>query len=52
MALRNAKPASMANPNAGMRMSTNGLAAMRNTEKVVLKYYNDMGKIKETALGG
>ena len=44
MATTNARPASTANPNAGMRMSPQALEAMRNTEKVVLKYYNDMGR--------
>lgn len=34
------------NPNAGVRMSPEGRAKMRATEKVVLRYYNDMGKNK------
>jgi GH24 family phage-related lysozyme (muramidase) len=36
--------ASKESPNARMRMSPEALGRMRDTEKVVLKYYNDMGK--------
>jgi len=52
MATTNIKTASTTNPNAGMRMSPKALAAMRNTEKVVLKYYNDMGKSKGNCTWG
>lgn len=52
MATANAKLASTTNPNAGMRMSPDALATMRNTEKVVLKYYNDMGKNKGNCTWG
>lgn len=50
MAATNTKPTS--NPNAGMRMSPEALAAMRNTEKAVMKYYNDMGKNKGNCTWG
>jgi len=52
MATANANPSTTTNPNAGMKMSAEGLAAMRNTEKAVLKYYNDMGKNKGNCTWG
>lgn len=52
MATTNTRSASMANPNAGMRMSAPALEAMRHTEKVVLKYYNDMGRNKGNCTWG
>lgn len=52
MATTNATLAPTTNPNAGMRMSPDALAAMRITEKVVLKYYNDMGKNKGNCTWG
>lgn len=44
MAAANVTPTGMSRPNAGMRMSAKARMAMRGTEKVVLRYYNDMGK--------
>lgn len=52
MTTTEAKPSFTANPNAGMRMSPKALAAMRDTEKVMLKYYNDMGKNKGNCTWG
>jgi lysozyme len=52
MATTNAKSTPITNPNAGMRMSSDGLASMRNTEKAVMKYYNDMGKNKGNCTWG
>lgn len=52
MATTNVKAAPTTNPNVGMRMSPEALAAMRITEKVVLKYYNDMGKNKGNCTWG
>jgi GH24 family phage-related lysozyme (muramidase) len=44
MTTTNIKPAPGPNPNSGMKMSPAALATMRNTEKAVTGYYNDMGK--------
>jgi GH24 family phage-related lysozyme (muramidase) len=52
MATANVKPASTTNPNAGMRISFGALATMRNTEKVMMRYYNDMGKGKGNCTWG
>lgn len=40
------------NPNANMRMSANARARMLATEKIVLNYYNDMGKNKGNCTWG
>lgn len=47
-----AKPTSGTNPNAGMKMSQKALNAMRLTEQIMLKYYNDMGKHKGNCTWG
>lgn len=47
-----ANTAKNANPNAGMKMSLKALDAMRNTEKIMLKYYNDMGRNKGNCTWG
>lgn len=41
-----------ASPNAGMTMSGSARARMRATEKVMLRYYNDMGKNKGNCTWG
>lgn len=52
MATANVRSQSGASPNMGLRMSPHALNAMRNTEKVMLKYYNDMGRTREIVRGG
>lgn len=46
------KSSSLSSPNAGMRMSSKALVGMRDTEKVMLRYYNDMGKNKGNCTWG
>lgn len=46
MATTSPASTSATNPNAGMTMSPTARARMRATEKLMLKYYNDMGKTK------
>ncbi|GAB3402777.1 glycoside hydrolase family protein [Massilia agilis] len=43
---------SSARPNAQMKMSPDALSEMRNTEKVVLRYYNDLGRRKGNCTWG
>lgn len=43
---------SVTSPNAGMTMSSFARARMRATEKVMLRYYNDMGKRKGNCTWG
>lgn len=50
MAPINQKPS--ASPNSHLVMSTDARARMRATEKVMLKYYNDMGKNKGNCTWG
>lgn len=52
MATANVRSQSGASPNMGLRMSPHALNAMRNTEKVMLKYYNDMGRNKGNCTWG
>lgn len=52
MATSNRKSSSGGSPNTGLRMSSNALHAMRNTERVMLKYYNDMGRNKGNCTWG
>ncbi|WP_229452134.1 glycoside hydrolase family protein [Massilia niastensis] len=52
MATTNKISVPTANPNVGMRMSPEARAAMRNTEKAMLRYYNDMGKNKGNCTWG
>lgn len=52
MATTNLKSPSGSNPNTALRMSPQALNAMRNTEKVMLRYYNDMGRNKGNCTWG
>ena len=52
MATTNVKSTSGSSPNIALRMSPQALNAMRNTEKVMLKYYNDMGGNKGNCTWG
>lgn len=52
MATSKVRSQSGTSPNLGLRMSPHALNAMRNTEKVVLKYYNDMGRNKGNCTWG
>lgn len=52
MATANVRSPSGASPNVGLRMSPHALNTMRNTEKVMLKYYNDMGRSKGNCTWG
>lgn len=52
METANIRSQSGASPNMGLKMSPHALDAMRNTEKVMLKYYNDMGRKKGNCIWG
>lgn len=52
MARTNGRSFSGSSPNASLRMSPTALNAMRHTERVMLRYYNDMGRNKGNCTWG
>lgn len=52
MATSNGRSPSGVSPNTSLRMSPSALNAMRITERVMLRYYNDMGRNKGNCTWG